>query len=118
MGNVNNTFTILKIALVMIVSIALLFFFNPKNLRGFRGFAPLGAGGVFLAVSATMFAYAGFRQSINYAGEVHDPGKFLPRAIIVSLIVVMVFYVIESLSIPQGGGQAFQGCLILMHQHF
>lgn len=114
MGNMNNAFTILKMALVMIVSIALLFFFNPKNLSGFGGFAPLGAGGVFLAISATIFAYAGFRQPIDYAEEVHNPGKFLPRAIIVSLVVVMVFYLIESLaflgtinwsslSIPTGG---------------
>jgi len=98
MGNVNNAFTIIKIALVLIVSFVLLAFFHPSNFTRFGGFAPLGATGVFLAISATIFAYAGFRQPIDYAEEVHDPGKFLPRAIVASLLIVMLIYLIESLA--------------------
>ncbi|MEM4056279.1 MAG: APC family permease [Thermoplasmatales archaeon] len=96
LGDVNNAFTIIKIALVLVVSFALLFYFHPANLTRYGGFAPLGATGVFLAISATIFAYAGFRQPIDYAEEVHDPGKFLPLAIITSLVVVMAIYLIES----------------------
>ncbi len=98
MGNVNNIFTWIKMILIMAVSFALLGFFKSSNLTSFGGFSPLGTSGIFLAVSATIFAYAGFRQPIDYAEEVHDPGKFLPKAIIVSLFIVMVFYVIESLA--------------------
>jgi amino acid transporter len=98
MGNINNVFTWIKMALVMIVSLALIAFFKSSNLTSFGGFSPLGASGVFLAVSATIFAYAGFRQPIDYAEEVHNPGKFLPKAILASLVIVMVFYVIESLA--------------------
>lgn len=96
MGNVNNIFTVVKIIIIMAVSITLLLFFSSSNLTNFGGFSPLGSGGLFLAVSATIFAYAGFRQPIDYAEEVHDPGKFLPRAIVVSLVIVMLFYMVES----------------------
>jgi len=98
MGNINNAFTIIKIALILFVSFVLLAFFHPSNLTSFGGFAPLGATGVFLAISATIFAYAGFRQPIDYAEEVHDPGKFLPRAIVASLVIVMLIYLVESLA--------------------
>ncbi|MCL4333154.1 MAG: APC family permease [Candidatus Thermoplasmatota archaeon] len=97
-GTLNNVVTVVKMALIMVVSVALLFFFKASNLTGFGGFSPMGAAGVFLAVSATIFAYAGFRQPIDYAEEVHNPGKFLPKAIIASLAIVMVFYIIESLA--------------------
>lgn len=98
MGNVNNILTVVKVVLVLAVSFALLAFFNSHNLTAYGGFAPLGVSGIFLAISATIFAYAGFRQPIDYAEEVHDPGKFLPRAIIVSLLFVMIVYVIESMA--------------------
>ena len=98
MGNVNNGLTIIKIIIVLAVSLALLAFFRSSNLTDLGGFAPMGASGVLLAVSATIFAYAGFRQPIDYAEEVHSPEKFLPRAIFVSLVFVMVFYLMESLA--------------------
>ena len=98
MGDVNNGLTILKVLIVLAVSIALLAFFHSSNFSNLGGFAPLGVSGIFLAISATIFAYAGFRQPIEYAEEVHAPEKFLPRAILVSLIFVMVFYMVESLA--------------------
>lgn len=98
LGDVNNGLTVLKVLIVLAVSIALLAYFKPSNVTGLGGFSPLGVSGIFLAISATIFAYAGFRQPIEYAEEVHTPEKFLPRAILVSLVFVMVFYMIESLA--------------------
>lgn len=98
MGNVNNAFTVAKASLMIIIALVLISFFDFKNFTANGGFAPFGVSGIFLAISATIFAYAGFRQPIDYAEEVKNPGKFLPKAIAISLIIVMVLYVLESLA--------------------
>ena len=97
-GNVNNGFTIIKVLMMVIVALALISFFDGKNWTMYGGFAPLGTPGIFLAVSATIFAYAGFRQPIDYAEEVKEPGKVLPKAIGISLVIVMILYILESLA--------------------
>ena len=97
-GNVNNGFTIAKVLLMVIIALALISFFNSKNLTIYGGFAPFGFPGVFLAISATIFAYAGFRQPVDYAEEIKNPGKVLPKAIGISLVIVMVLYILESLA--------------------
>ena len=113
-GNVNNGFTIAKVLLMVIIALALISFFNGKNLTAFGGFAPFGFPGIFLAISATIFAYAGFRQPVDYAEEIKEPGKVLPKAIGISLVIVMILYILESvafvgtinwtkLSLPSGG---------------
>ncbi len=97
-GNVNNGFTIIKVLMMVIIALALISFFDGKNWTLNGGFAPLGIPGIFLAISATIFAYAGFRQPIDYAEEVKEPGKVLPKAIGISLVIVMILYVLESLA--------------------
>jgi amino acid transporter len=97
-GNVNNGFTLAKASLMVLIALVLITFFHVGNFTANGGFTPLGVSGIFLAISATIFAYAGFRQPIDYAEEVKDPGRFLPRAISISLVIVMILYVLESLA--------------------
>jgi len=97
-GNVNNVFTLAKVSLMVLIALVLITFFHVGNFTANGGFTPLGVSGIFLAISATIFAYAGFRQPIDYAEEVKDPGRFLPRAISISLVIVMILYVLESLA--------------------
>jgi len=95
-GDINNVFTVLTVVLIIVVIGGLLFYFKPANFTSFGGFLPLGASGLFLAISATIYGYGGFRQPIDYAEEVRDPGKSIPRAIAVTLVITMLIYLFES----------------------
>ena len=101
-GNINNYLTILKIVMVMIPVLALFAFFNAKNFNSphLGGFMPinLGVAGFFVAVTSTILAYAGFKQPVNYSEEVKDPGKFIPKAVIASLLITMILYLVESVA--------------------
>lgn len=51
------------------------------------------AGGFGVAVLATLFAYDGWVTLANISGEIKNPQKTLPKAIIYGLLVVIVAYV-------------------------
>ena len=98
LGNINNGLTLVKIILIIIIISVLLYHFNPSNYFSYGGPAPYRFGGLFLAVSATILAYAGFRQPIDYSEEVKNPGKFIPKAVIISLLFVLIIYMLESIA--------------------
>lgn len=98
MGQLNNIFTVLTIVGLVVVSIALFGHFNPQNLSHFHGFMPFGTNGLFLAIAATIYGYGGFRQPIDYAEEVRDPGKTIPKAVFITMVITLIVYFIESLS--------------------
>jgi amino acid transporter len=98
LGAVNNLLTGVKTLLILVVAFTLLAYFHPANFTAYGGFAPYGVGGVFLATSATIFAYAGFRQPVDYSEEVRNPGRTIPRAVVASLLVVFAVYLLESLA--------------------
>jgi amino acid transporter len=57
--------------------------------------APVSAtewGGVGLGLVAALWAYNGFQDMASVAGEVRDPARTLPRALIVGMAVVVVVY--------------------------
>ncbi len=98
MGQINNVLTVATIVGLVVMIIALLTAFHPHNFSHFGGFVPLGSSGLFLAISATIYGYGGFRQPIDYAEEVHDPGRTIPKAVGVTLVITMIIYLLESLS--------------------
>ena len=108
-GDINNWLTIFTIILIMIFVVALLTYYNPANLTSFGGLMPLGTGGLFLAVAATVYGWGGFRQPIDYAEEIHDPGKSIPKAIYVTLLIVLVVYTLESLAFLGAFNWAYLG---------
>jgi amino acid transporter len=98
LGNLNTALTIFKIAAVVAASAALLLFFRPSNFTSYGGVAPMGAKGLFAATTATIFAYLGFRQPVDYAEEARRPERDIPLAMTFSLVFVLVIYVLQSLS--------------------
>ena len=58
------------------------------------GFAPYGTSGILKAVatSGIVFAFLGFRQAVDLAGEAKNPQKDVPRAIIVAVVVAIFLY--------------------------
>jgi len=98
MGQINSVLTVLTIIGLAVMSVALLSHFHASNFSHFGGFAPFGFNGLFLAIAATIYGYGGFRQPIDYAEEVHDPGRTIPKAVFYTLVITLVVYFLESLS--------------------
>src|SRR5580700_242513 len=80
-ARVNNVITWWKVAVPVLAIIVLLFKFHPGNFTAGVGFMPGGIKALFGALPAAgiIFAYSGFEQSDQLAGEIKDPGRNLPR---------------------------------------
>jgi APA family basic amino acid/polyamine antiporter len=61
--------------------------------------APNGMTGIIFAFVLIFFAFIGFEDMANVAEEVKRPKKTLPRAIILSVIITGIIYVLVSLSV-------------------
>lgn len=60
-----------------------------------------GQGGFGVAVLATLFAYDGWVTLANISGEIKNPQKVLPKAIIFGILIVLVAYVGVSFGVYQ-----------------
>ncbi|MEM3676421.1 MAG: APC family permease, partial [Thermoplasmataceae archaeon] len=94
MGNINSVLTIVTVVLIAVVLIGLAFSFNTSNLNNpsYGGIAPYGAAGLFTAITFTVFGYGGFRQPVDYSEEAKNPGKSIPLAIIISIVISAAIY--------------------------
>jgi amino acid transporter len=59
-------------------------------------FVPYGFGGFGTALVLIFWAYAGFEISTIPAEEIKDPGKTIPRAIVVGILIVTAFYLVTN----------------------
>ena len=85
-NRVNIVVTWWKVAIPVLTIIVLLFKFHPGNFTaGGAGFFPGGIKGLTAAlpVAGIIFAYSGFEQADQLAGEIKNPGRNLPRSIII-----------------------------------
>jgi amino acid transporter len=74
--------------------------FNSSNFSAFGGFAPHGIGAIFGAVTGggIAFAYGSVRQIVDFGGEVKNPQRNIPIAMIVGgLLIPLVLYVLLQL---------------------
>ncbi len=87
-----------KVAIPVLAIIVLLTKFHGANFSAGGGFFPTGVGfkAVFGALpgASIVFAYLGFEQADQLAGEVKNPQKNLPRAIILAILIGTVIYVL------------------------
>ena len=60
--------------------------------------APNGFSGIILAFVLIFFAFIGFEDMANVAEEVRRPHKTIPRAIILSVVITGIIYILVSLS--------------------
>jgi APA family basic amino acid/polyamine antiporter len=60
--------------------------------------APGGFQGVITAASLVFFAYLGFESMANLAEEMKNPGRDLPRAIILAILVSTMLYLLVALA--------------------
>jgi len=92
---VNSAITWWKVAIPVLTIIVLLTKFHGGNFSpAGEGFMPGGIHGLFAALplAGIIFAYSGFEQADQLAGEIKNPGKNLPRAIIIAVLIGTVIY--------------------------
>jgi amino acid transporter len=97
LSNINSGLMWWKIAIPVLTIIVLLFKFHSGNFGpSAGGFAPTGAKGVLSAVvgAGVVFSYLGFEQADQLAGEIKNPQKNLPRAIITAVAIGTVIYIL------------------------
>jgi amino acid transporter len=91
----NAIVTVWKVIIPLSASILLILVgFRWENLYEFGGFAPTGISGIFGAVSGggVVFAYLGFRNVLDMAGEARNPQRDIPFAVIGTLGLCMILY--------------------------
>jgi amino acid transporter len=70
--------------------------FHHENFGEASTFAPYGWSAVLTAVatSGIVFAFNGFQSPVNLAGEARNPAKSVPFAVIGSILLALVIYVL------------------------
>lgn len=70
--------------------------FHTSNFTAADGFNPDGAKGILSAVSTSgiIFALLGFEQADQLAGESKNPRRDIPRAVIGSIVIGIIIYIL------------------------
>jgi APA family basic amino acid/polyamine antiporter len=91
----NNIMVFLKIGILAFFCIVAFTAFDGSNLTPF---APLGIVGIQAAAAQVFFSYIGFDAASTAGEEAKNPRRDLPIAIIASLVIVTVIYVLVTLA--------------------
>ena len=70
--------------------------FNPANIQNGSGF--------FLAIVLSIFAFTGFESAAAVGEESKDPKRIVPKAIVGSLVLIGLFYVVTAWGLQIGWG--------------
>jgi amino acid transporter len=87
---VSNAFTVGKLVPIILFIAAGLFFINPQAYA--VGPAPT-TGAFSQSVLLLVYAFTGFEMATIPAGEVRDPQRSLPRALLIAIVVVATLYI-------------------------
>lgn len=89
-----NIMVVIKLLVIFVVVCVGAFYVQPQN---WSPFAPNGFSGIMKGVSAVFFAYIGFDAISTTAEECKNPKRDMPRAMIYSLIICTILYVVITL---------------------
>ncbi|TDD19477.1 amino acid permease [Nonomuraea diastatica] len=90
-------------AIFVLLKIAVLLFFCAVAFTAFRSgnlspLAPMGVAGITAAASQVFFSYIGFDAASTAGEEAKNPRRDLPLAIVFSLAIVTIVYVLVALA--------------------
>ena len=80
----------IKFSVLAALSVAGIFYLKPELLSTDK-YPPVDD--IFFSLAITFFAYEGFRVITNTAEDMPNPSRTLPRAMITSILLVMLLYV-------------------------
>jgi basic amino acid/polyamine antiporter, APA family len=90
----NSTMVVLKLAIIGFFIIMGFFYVDTAN---WTPFAPNGLPSIFTAAAIIFFAYIGFDAVSTAAEETKNPKRDMPIAIIASLVVCTLLYIVVAL---------------------
>ena len=96
-GKVGSAITFSQLAIIGILIIAALVamtFLNPSWPENFQDFFPNGTIGLILAMGLTFIAFEGYEIIAQAGDEIKKPKKNIPKAILISLGIVISIYVL------------------------
>jgi amino acid transporter len=96
LANTNSAATWWKIGVPLLTILVIgIINFHAANFKAADGFSPYGVKGILAAVSTSgiIFAYLGFEQADQLAGESRNPKRDIPIAVIGSIIIGAVIYI-------------------------
>ena len=95
-AHTNSAFVWWKVAVPLLAIIVLFTKFHGANFGAGGGFMPYGWHGVLsaIAVAGVAFALLGFEQADQLAGEIKNPQRNLPLAILGGFVIGTIIYVL------------------------
>jgi amino acid transporter len=126
-ARLNNVLVGWKLFIILLVVVTFMVTaFHPHNFNATEygaggGFAPGGAKGIFTAIATAgiTFSFIGFRQGIELAGETDNPKRNVPIAIIGSVLITGLIYVLLEAAfigaVPHGDLAASHGWIGLSY---
>ncbi|MEX1996987.1 MAG: amino acid permease, partial [Nitrosopumilaceae archaeon] len=96
-GKIGNAITFSQLVIIFVLIVAGLYamtFTNPSWSTNFENFFPNGSIGLIIAMGLTFIAFEGYEIIVQTGEEVKNPKKNIPRAIFISLGVVVTLYII------------------------
>src|SRR5580692_4674657 len=96
LAETNSIAVVWKVFVPLVTIVALLAtVFHGSNFTAGGGFAPYGFHGIFAALPlGIVFALEGFEQAIQVGGEAENPQRNIPRAVIISMIIGTLIYLL------------------------
>jgi APA family basic amino acid/polyamine antiporter len=92
----NIIFTIVEAAGLVIIIYIGFTFATPEPVEYFE--SPTGLSGIVIAFLLIFFAFIGFEDMANVAEEVKKPSRTIPKAILLSILITGVIYILVSLA--------------------
>ena len=110
-GKAGTIVTVVQLGtiLCLIVAGAWTMYNNPNPMANFEDFMPTGIAGLVAAMGLTFIAFEGYEIIVQTGEEVKNPKRNIPRAIFISLAIVVTLYClvafvsIGATSSPEGG---------------
>lgn len=81
--------TAAKLLPLVLLAVVGVFVADPANFAGFHWPTPAALGAGTLAL---IFAYTGSESALTPSGEVRDPARTVPRAVLLGLLVIVALY--------------------------
>ncbi|AGK61037.1 cationic amino acid:proton symporter, ABT family [Archaeoglobus sulfaticallidus PM70-1] len=103
-GKVGGIITLTKVVILLVFTIFGVYrtFSNPEWVLRFTPFMPNGMQGVLAAMGLTYIAFEGYEIIVQSGEEVKNPEKNIPRAVLVSLWVATLIYILVAVSVLGG----------------
>lgn len=92
----NIIFTIVEVSGLVIIIYIGFTFATPEPVEYFE--SPSGLSGIVIAFVLIFFAFVGFEDMANVAEEVKKPSRTIPKAIILSITITGVIYILVALA--------------------